>query len=98
MQCLANGTLDVEHTCDSSKLIVNSRESYDDAFSLGIHLVSDHSCLDKSDFNKVFRVFILENCSPASLEVKEHKYIHKFKTLKPFGLNSANPFSIPLLH
>ena len=70
----------------------------EDAFSLGIHLVSDHSCLDKPDFNKVYRVFILGNCSPASLEVKEHKYIHQFKTLKPFGLNSANPFSIPLLH
>ena len=72
----------------------------DDTLSLGIHLVTDHNCNNKSDFNDYFRVFILENCSPKALEVKEHKHIHNLNTLslKPLGLNTANPFSIPLLH
>ena len=72
-------------------------EDDDDTYSLGLHLVKDHNCSDKGDFNRLFRVFILENCSPASLEVKEHKYIHKLKSLRPLGLNKANPFNIPLL-
>ena len=70
-----------------------------DLFSLGLHLAIDHSCFDRSDLNRFYRVFILQNnCNPASLEVIEHKYIHNLKTLKPFGLNSVNPFSIPLLN
>ena len=37
-------------------------EDDDDLYSLGLHLVKDHGCLTNSDFNSVYRVFILETC------------------------------------
>ena len=69
----------------------------DDMYSLGIHLIDEHGCNDRGDFNKYYEVFIIMNCSPATLEVNEHKFIQRLKTLKPFGINSVDPFGIPLL-
>ena len=68
-----------------------------DDFSLGLHLVQEHGCVDREDFNNLLAVQIVENCSPSLLEKKEHLYIHKFKTLTPFGLNKVNPFGLSLL-
>ena len=53
---------------------------------------------ERTDFNKVFNVVILEVCSPKVLDVKEHQFIHKLTSLVPQGINLSNPFSIPLLH
>ena len=68
-----------------------------DDYSLGLHLVHEHGCTDRKDFNRLLSVQIVENCSPSSLEKKEHLYIHKYKTLHPFGLNKVNPFGLSLL-
>lgn len=68
----------------------------DDEYSLGLHLF-DHGFRDRLDFNKHFRVMILECTSPKSLEVKEHKFIHILNTLKPHGINTMNPFGIRIL-
>lgn len=68
-------------------------ESSDD-YSLGLHLAREHGCVDRSDFNKLFTVQIVENCSPSMLEKKEHMYIHKYKSLYPVGLNKVNPFGL----
>jgi hypothetical protein len=68
-----------------------------DDYSLGLHLVHEHGCTDREDFNKHLQVQIIENCSPSSLEKKEHLYIHKFKTLYPVGLNKNNPFELSIL-
>ena len=70
----------------------------DDEYSPGLHLVEEHAASEASDFNDMYRVFIVDVCSPKTLEVKEHKYIHELKTLKPFGINTVSPFSIPLLN
>ena len=69
----------------------------DDIYSLGIHLCSEHGCTNETDFNKYYRVLILETVSPKQMEVKEHLWIHKTKSLWPLGINRSNPFSIPLL-
>ena len=69
----------------------------DDTYSLGLHLFKDHNCTEHGDFNRLYRVFIADFCSPSDLEVIEHKYMHKLKSFRPLGLNKANPFNIPLL-
>ena len=69
-----------------------------DDFALGSHLYNDHGCRDKTDFNKYYKLCILEICSPRVLEIKEHKYIHMLNSLSPIGINISNPFSIPILH
>ena len=74
---------------------IDSETNNDDIYSLGIHLVNDHNVKDKGDFNKFYRVLILSNCSPSSLEAKEHEFIHKPKSLRPSGINRTNSFSIP---
>ena len=67
-----------------------------DDYSLGLHLVNEHNCTDKGDFDRFYNLQILENCSPSSLEKKEHAYIHKYNTLFPLGLNKINPFGLPV--
>ena len=37
------------------------------------------------------------NSSPSNLEVNEHLLIQKLITLKPYGINSCDPFGMPLL-
>ena len=68
-----------------------------DDYSLGLHLVHEHGVVDRTDFDKHYQVHIVENCSPSSLEKKEHLYIHKFNTLYPVGLNKINPFGLSRL-
>ena len=68
-----------------------------DEYSLGVHLL-DHGLRDHGDFNKYFDVCIIENSSPKLLEVKENKYIHLLKTLRPHGLNTVNPFGLSMFH
>ena len=69
-----------------------------DEFALASHLYHDHGLSNKSDFSKIYKVAILEVCSPKVLDVKEHKYIHQLNALTPNGINLSNPFSIPILH
>ena len=69
----------------------------DDEYSLGLHLIEDHGLNCKIDFENSYILFILDTCSPRSLEIMEHRYIHTSKTLKPHGLNAVDPLGIPLL-
>ena len=70
----------------------------DDIYSVGIHLIKDHKFCNRTDFNKIYRILILEVCSPDNLEVIEHKWIRRLNSLMPNGINRANPFSIPSLN
>ena len=70
----------------------------DDTNCAGLHLHTEHGLNEREDFNKNVSVCILENVSPSRLDVKEHRYIHSLKSLRPSGLNCVNPFKIPLLH
>ena len=76
--------LKIEKTCQTGEFL-----------GINVFHASGGSC--STDFNKLLRVRIVENCSPSSLEKKEHLYIHKFKTLHPVGLNKINPFGLSRL-
>ena len=47
-------------------------DTSNDDFSLGLHLVNEHNCVDKEDFNENYNVQILEKCRPSDLEKNEH--------------------------
>ena len=70
----------------------------DDDYAMGIHLMQDHGLCDKIDFENSFNVALIDLCSPKNIEKKEHLYIHLLNTIRPMGLNSQNPFAIPLLN
>ena len=69
-----------------------------DEYVPGMHLYKDHGLKIFEDFNNSYEVTILEKCTPSSLDVKEHFWIQKLRTLSPFGLNSVDPYGLPLLH
>jgi hypothetical protein len=68
-----------------------------DDYSLGLHLVHEHGCFERNDFNRYYNIQILEVCGPSLLEKKEHNYIHGYNTLSPIGLNKVNPFGLTRL-
>ena len=76
----------------------NSYDENDDSYSLGLHLKNDHGFSNRNDFGDNYEVRIIDNCSPSSLEVIEHKFIHSLQSLKPIGLNSQNPFGLAILN
>ena len=60
--------------------------------------MEDHVINSRVDFDLAYTVFILKNSSPRSLEVNEHLFIQMLRTLEnPNGINSCDPFSMPLL-
>ena len=62
----------------------NVDETRDD-FSLGFHLINEHSSVEREDFHRHLRVQILKNCRPSTLE----KY--------PLGLNKNYPFKLAII-
>ena len=95
-----------EHRAAYNKLLVKPDLRYkhevvsdeQDTYSLGLHLIIDHNLTsDKKDFDLNYEVLIVTNAGPNKLEVTEHRSIHKFRTLYPSGINSVDPFGIPLL-
>ena len=81
-------------------ILANNLYRDEDEFSPGLHLIDEHPYIayNKTAFNTIYKTFILDVCSPRVLEVREHKYIHDLKTLKPYGINSVSPFGMNILH
>ena len=68
-----------------------------DKYALGMHLYNDHNFTNEHQFNNAFTVHILEVTQPRIIDVREHMWIHKLKTLDPVGINVACTFGIPLI-
>jgi hypothetical protein len=69
-----------------------------DSYALGLHLYKDHGLHDPESFDNCYSFSVLEHCTPGMLDLKEHFWIQKCKTITPMGLNLSSPFGIPMLH
>ena len=82
------------YTCITSTNLVTLFA--DDEHLLGLHLYCNHHLQYKTAFNESYTFSILEKCSPNNIDLKEHLWIHRLKCIVPYGLNSHDPFGIPL--
>ena len=64
---------------------------------LGLHLFHRHHLNTKRAFDKSYTFTILEQCNPRNLDLKEHMWVQKLKCVAPYGLNSHDPFGIPII-
>ena len=64
---------------------------------LGLHLFHKHYLNSKTAFDESYAFTILEKCNPKDLDVKEHVWVQKLKCTAPYGLNSHDPFGIPVV-
>ena len=67
----------------------------DDDHALGLHLFFQHRIRDTEGFNGGFSFTVLELCNPQTLDLKEHLWIQRLKAIKPYRLNSHDPFGFP---
>ena len=67
----------------------------DDDYTLGLHLYFKYGLGDKKGFNGGFSFTALEHCNPQSIDLKEHLWIQRLGCVKPYGLNSHDPFVFP---
>ena len=64
----------------------------DDDYALGLHLYLQHGLRDREGFNDGYEFTVLERCNPRNIDLKEHLWIQRLKCIKPYGLNSHDPF------
>ena len=69
----------------------------DDDHALGLHLFFQHGQRRREGFNDSFKFTVLERCNPRNIDLKEHLWIQRLKTIKPYGLNSHDPFGFPFV-
>ena len=69
----------------------------DDDHLLGLHLYQKHYLRHRSDFDDSYEFTILENCNPNNLDLKEHVWVQRLRCVAPYGLNSHDPFGIPII-
>ena len=72
-------------------------DTTNDLYTLGLHLHYDHGFADPGDFDRNIEFGILEVVSPADIEVKEFRWMHRLNSFQPTGINIEYPFGIPLL-
>ena len=69
----------------------------DDDHALGLHLFLQHGQRIREEFNDSYKFTVLERCNPRNIDLKEHLWIQRLKTIKPYGLNSHDPFGFPFI-
>ena len=75
----------------------STREEDADKYALGMHLYNEHKVDSPDGFMNSYRFTVLEKCAPRDLDVKEHLWLQRLRTLFPSGLNFYSPLGFPLL-
>ena len=70
-----------------------NRDIIDDTNTLAAHAI-EHNVRTKAGFNSLYRFFILKYEEKEKLTISEQFFINKFRTYRPYGLNTSNPISI----
>ena len=91
-----------QHKSDFGKVIVKGSSNVaindtNDSHALGLHLYTEHNLDLTESFDNSYSFAIFEHCTPKMIDLREHFWIQKCKTLSPQGLNLSSPFGIPLL-
>ena len=74
-----------------------SKAQEKDMYSLAIHLHKEHNILSRTGLDDNYEFTILEKCTPKTLDMKEHLWTQKLKTISPLGLNLYSPLGFPLI-
>ena len=77
--------------------IADNNEENKDRYSLAIHLHREHNIVSIHGLDDHYSFTVLEKCTPKSIDVKEHTWIQRIKSLTPFGLNLNSPLGFPLI-
>ena len=72
-------------------------DTNNDLYTLGLHLHLEHGCTHPRDFDRHFQFSILEVVNPSNINVKEYKWMHKLNSFQPVGINVEYPFGLPYL-
>ena len=87
-----------QHRSKIEKLGTSNLEINDEN-SLAAHLKQEHNLTTPDDFNRSYKFTILKCVSdPGKLLFEEQKLINKLGTLRPYGLNFANPVNVGVNH
>ena len=70
-----------------------NRDSIDDTNTLAAHAI-EHNVRTKAGFNSLYKFFILKYEEKEKLTISEQFFINKFRTYRPYGLNTSNPISV----
>ena len=76
----------------------NDEGNNKDRYSLAIHLHREHGIQSVQGLDEHYEFTLLEKCTPKSIDLKEHMWIQRMKSLAPFGLNLNSPLGFPLIN
>ena len=89
---------DMKKYMENPNVISNNVDlSVKDRYSLAIHLHHEHGIVSIHGLDDHYIFTILDKCTPKSLDLNEHLWIQKMKSMTPFGLNLYSPLGFPLI-
>ena len=72
-------------------------DTNNDMYMLGLHLHMEHGLTDPNAFDENIKFGIIDVVTPADIEKKEYRWMHRLNTFQPVGINVEYPFGIPYL-